>query len=284
MHELHSLQLDPIVKRALEEDWGYGDWTTDLCVPKESMGRAVIIAKEPTIVAGVEVCRAVFLQVDPNLRVNVKQISGAAAEVGSEIFEVSGSARSILKAERVALNFLGRMCGIATMTRSFVRELEGTKAQLLDTRKTTPGMRILEKSATVIGGARNHRFGLCDGVIVKENHIRAAGGIKRAVERLMESLSPTLKIEVETTTLEEVQEALDAGADLIMLDNMSLSEMALAVRTVRGRALLEASGNVRLDNVRKTAETGVDFISTSAILHSSRWSDLSLQFYLESSR
>src|SRR5690606_17140767 len=151
------------------------------------------------------------------------------------IMEVAGEARSILRAERVALNFLGRMCGIATLTRSFCEQLEGTKAQLLDTRKTTPGLRILEKSATVIGGARNHRFGLCDGVIVKENHIRAAGGIKLAVERLLESLPPTLKIEVETTNLQEVQEALDAGADLIMLDNMSTSMMADAVKLVDGR-------------------------------------------------
>jgi nicotinate-nucleotide pyrophosphorylase (carboxylating) len=170
------------------------------------------------------------------------------------------------------------MCGIATLTREFVRRLEGTSTQLLDTRKTTPGLRLLEKSATVIGGARNHRLCLTDGVIVKENHIRAAGGISKAVARLLESLPPTLKIEVETTNLAEVQEALDAGADLIMLDNMSVAEMTLAVRTVRGRALLEASGNVRLENAREIAGTGVNFISTGAIIHSARWSDLSLLF------
>lgn len=280
MHDLHALQIEPIVRRALEEDWGYGDWTTDICVPKTARGTARIIAKEPTLVAGVDVARTVFSQVDPQLRFVSSADNGHSMAASEVILEVEGNARSILKAERVALNFLGRLCGIATMTRTFVNQLEGTKTQLLDTRKTTPGLRILEKSATVLGGARNHRFGLCDGVIVKENHIRAAGGITKAVERLLESLSPTLKIEVETTTLDEVQEALDAGADLIMLDNMSISEMALAVRTVRGRALLEASGNVRLDNVKKIAETGVNFISTSAILHSSRWSDLSLQFHI----
>jgi len=267
-----------VITRALEEDWGSGDWTTDICVPAQTQASAKIIAKESTLVAGVEVARATFLLVDPTLKVDLKVDNGAALNSGDVILEVSGNARSILKGERVALNFLGRMCGIATLTRTFVNELSGTKAQLLDTRKTTPGLRLLEKSATVVGGARNHRMCLTDGVIVKENHIRAAGGISKAVARLLESLPPTLKIEVETSNLDEVQEALDAGADLIMLDNMSLAQMALAVRTVRGRALLEASGNVRQDTVRKIAETGVDFISTGAIIHSARWSDLSLLF------
>lgn len=278
MPELHRLQIEPIIIRALEEDWGHGDWTTDLCVPKGQQSHAKIIAKEDIVVAGLDVARAVFNQVDPTLVVTELASNGQSVQNLATLIEVQGSARSILRAERVALNFLGRMCGIATATRAFVSELKGTKTQLLDTRKTTPGLRIIEKSATVVGGARNHRFGLCDGVIVKENHIRAAGGIKKAVENLLESLPPTLKIEVETTNLAEVQEALDAGADLIMLDNMSVSEMALAVRTVRGRAYLEASGNVRLDNVRKIAESGVDFISTGAIIHSARWSDLSLLF------
>ena len=278
MAPIHAIQLTPVITRALEEDWGSGDWTTDICVPAQTQASAKIIAKESTLVAGVEVARATFLLVDPTLKVELKVDNGAALNSGDVILEVSGSARSILKGERVALNFLGRMCGIATLTRTFVNELSGTKAQLLDTRKTTPGLRLLEKSATVVGGARNHRMCLTDGVIVKENHIRAAGGISKAVARLLESLPPTLKIEVETSNLDEVQEALDAGADLIMLDNMSLAQMALAVRTVRGRALLEASGNVRQDTVRKIAETGVDFISTGAIIHSARWSDLSLLF------
>jgi len=278
MAPIHAIQLMPVITRALEEDWGFGDWTTDICVPEHTQATARIIAKEATLAAGVEVARATFLLVDPTLKVDLKVDNGAALNKGDVILEVSGNARSILKGERVALNFLGRMCGIATLTRAFVQELSGTKAQLLDTRKTTPGLRLLEKSATVIGGARNHRMCLTDGVIVKENHIRAAGGISKAVARLLESLPPTLKIEVEASNLEEVQEALDAGADLIMLDNMSVAAMALAVRTVRGRVLLEASGNVRQDTVRKIAETGVDFISTGAIIHSARWSDLSLLF------
>ena len=281
MHDLHIIQIDPIITRALEEDWGFGDWTTDICVPADKLSHATIIAKETALIAGVDIAAAVFRRVDPSLTIQAAVKNGQLVQKGDVLLEISGCARSILKAERVALNFFARMCGIATMTRAFVDQLEGTKAQLLDTRKTTPGLRILEKSATVIGGARNHRFSLCDGVIVKENHIRASGGIKPAVSRLLESLPPTLKVEVEVSNLEEVQEALDAGAHVLMLDNMSLSEMTMAVRTVRGRALIEASGNVRLENVRRVAETGVDFISTSAVFHSSRWVDLSLLFSLE---
>lgn len=292
MAVLHDLQMGPAITRALEEDWGFGDWTTDLCIPESSRALARIVVKEAgdpgdpsphTVVCGVEVARAVFLKVDPELTITIHNANGSLTQRGDILMEIEGSSRSILKAERVALNFLGRMCGIASLTRKFVEQLKGTKTQLLDTRKTTPGMRIFEKSATMMGGARNHRLCLTDGVIVKENHIRAAGGISRAVMRLRESLPPTLKIEVETTNIREVQEALDAGADLIMLDNMSLSEMTLAVRTVRGRALLEASGNVRLDNVKQIAGTGVDFISTGAIIHSARWADLSLLFQFSES-
>jgi nicotinate-nucleotide pyrophosphorylase (carboxylating) len=278
MAVIHEIQLGPLITRALEEDWGFGDWTTDICIPENKSATAKIIAKEATVVAGVEVARSVFHKVDPQLKVEIKAENGANVAPGETVLEISGSARSILKGERVALNFLGRLCGVAALTREFVKQLEGTKAQLLDTRKTTPGLRLLEKSATVTGGARNHRMCLTDGVIVKENHIRAAGGISKAVARLLESLPPTLKIEVEASTLGEVQEALDAGADMIMLDNMSLAEMTLAVRTVRGRVRLEASGNVRLETVRQVAETGVDFISTGAIIHSARWADLSLLF------
>jgi nicotinate-nucleotide pyrophosphorylase (carboxylating) len=278
MHELHEIQLEPIITRALEEDWGYGDWTTDLCVPADKIARAKIITRENIIVSGLDVARAVFRKVDPSIEVTLRFKNGDMAKTNEVLLEVYGNARSILKSERVALNFIGRMCGISTMSRSFVEQLDGTKCQLLDTRKTTPGMRLLEKSATVTGGARNHRMGLSDGVIVKENHIRAAGGIKAAVSRLLESLPPTLKIEVEASSLEEVQEALDAGADIIMLDNMTITEMTQAVRTVRGRAKLEASGGVKLETVRRIAETGVDFVSTGSTIHSARWSDLSLLF------
>lgn len=278
MQDLHPVQIDPIILRALEEDWGHGDWTTDLAVSADKLASAKIIAKEDCVLAGVDVAARVFAKVDANLKVVAHQNNGAKIKNRDVILEVSGSARSILKAERVCLNFLGRMCGIATKTRQFVDQLEGLQTQLLDTRKTTPGLRILEKAATVVGGARNHRFGLSDGVIVKENHIRAAGGIPQALGKLLESLPPTMKIEVEVTSLDEAQQALAAGAEIIMLDNMSPKEMALTVRTIRGRALIEASGNVKLDNVLEIAKTGVNFISTSAILHSSRWADLSLLF------
>jgi nicotinate-nucleotide pyrophosphorylase (carboxylating) len=278
MQELHQIQLDPIITRALEEDWGYGDWTTDLCVPRDKQSKARIITREDIVVSGVDVAREVFRRVDPQLDVKLLVNNGQKVESKTVMIEVSGNARSILKSERVALNFLGRMCGIATVTRAFVDQLSGTKCQLLDTRKTTPGLRLIEKAATVTGGARNHRVGLCDGVIVKENHIRAAGGIKPAVSRLLESLPPTLKIEVEVTNLDEAQEAIDAGADIIMLDNMSVAEMSMAVRTIKGRAKTEASGGVKLETVRKIAESGVDFISTGSTIHSARWSDLSMLF------
>ncbi len=278
MHELHRIQLEPIINRALEEDWGYGDWTTDLCVPKDKESKARIITREDIVVSGVDVAMEVFRRVDPSLKVQQLVKNGSRVEGKTVMLEITGNARSILKSERVALNFLGRMCGIATATRAFVDQLSGTKCQLLDTRKTTPGMRLIEKAATVTGGARNHRVGLCDGVIVKENHIRAAGGIKPAVSRLLESLPPTLKIEVEVTNLNEVQEAIDAGADIVMLDNMSIAEMSMAVRTIKGRAKTEASGGVKLDTVRQIAETGVDFISTGSTIHSARWSDLSMLF------
>lgn len=281
MQELHAIQIEPIVTRSLEEDWGHGDWTTDICIPSERQAAAKIIAKEDIIACGLDVARAVFFKVDPDLKVQLYAASGDSVNDRSTLIEISGRARSILKAERVALNLMGRMCGIATLTREFTSAISPYKAQLLDTRKTTPGLRILEKSATVVGGARNHRFGLCDGVIVKENHIRAAGGISAAVERLLESLPPTLKIEVETTNHDEVKEALSAGADIIMLDNMSPADMKAAVDFVDGRALLEASGNVRLNNIKEVAATGVDFISTSSIIHSARWSDLSLLFDID---
>ncbi|MEI6834476.1 MAG: carboxylating nicotinate-nucleotide diphosphorylase [bacterium] len=278
MQELHQIQLEPIITRALEEDWGYGDWTTDLCVPRDKQSKARIITREDIVVSGVDVAREVFRRVDPQLDVKLLVSNGQKIEAKTAMIEISGNARSILKSERVALNFLGRMCGIATVTRAFVDQLSGTKCQLLDTRKTTPGMRLIEKAATVTGGARNHRVGLCDGVIVKENHIRAAGGIKPAVSRLLESLPPTLKIEVEVTNLDEAQEAIDAGADIIMLDNMSVAEMAMAVRTIKGRAKTEASGGVKLETVRKIAESGVDFVSTGSTIHSARWADLSMLF------
>lgn len=279
MNELHPLQIEPLVKKALQEDWGHADWTTDLCVPKKKVARARIISKQDgVVVAGLEVAEMSFMLVDPNLKLTFKKENGDIANNRDEILVIEGNARSILKAERVALNFMGRLCGVASHTKKLVDSIEGTSVQLLDTRKTTPGLRLLEKAAAALGGARNHRVSLTDGVMLKENHIRAAGGITAGINRLLEALPPTVKVEVETTNLEEVQEALDAGADIIMLDNMPLKEMEMAVRTVQKRAKLEASGNVTLDNIKKIAETGVDFISTSSMFHSSKGADLSLLF------
>ena len=279
--DIHMLQLEPLVVKALEEDWGYGDWTTDICVANDRQVKAQLIAKEPLVVACLEIVKAVFQRVDDSLRVNLLVNNGDHLNDGTVIAELTGNARSILKGERVALNFLARLCGIATLTAAFVREIGNSKAQLLDTRKTTPGLRILEKTATATGGARNHRLGLCDGVIVKENHIGVAGGIKRAVSLLLESLPPTLKVEVEVENLAQIHEVIDAGADLVMLDNFSCEETQQAVQMVQGKLLVEASGNITLDNVRQVAATGVDFISSGAIIHAAKWSDLSLRILID---
>ena len=281
MKALHHLHIEPLVKRAIEEDWGGGDWTTDLCVPKGKQATATIVSKQDElVVAGLEVAEKVFEVVDPDLKVTFLSSDGTAIQKGDKLLQVQGSARSILKSERVALNFLIRISAVATTTRQYVKKLEGTETQLLDTRKTTPGLRLIEKAATAIGGARNHRISLTDGVMVKENHIRACGSITLALNKLKESLPPTLKVEVETTNLKEVEEALKAGADLIMLDNMSNEDMIKAVEFVDGKALLEASGNVTLERLKDIADTGVDFVSTSAILHSTPGVDISMLFDL----
>ncbi len=273
---MHDIQLQPLITRALEEDWGYGDWPTDICIPPDAHTQAQIIAKEPLVVACIELVTAVFAAIDNTLKVALRVSNGTAANAGEVLAVLDGRARAILKGERVALNFLAHLCGIATSTAQYVAKIADHKAQLLDTRNTTPCLRLLEKTAAAIGGARHHRLGLCDGVVIRENHIRAAGGIKPALALLQESLSPTLKVEVEITHLDQLQEALDAGADLIVLDNLSCAETALAVRLVQGRVLLEATGNIALADVEKIAATGVDFISSSAIMRSSRWSDVGL--------
>ena len=278
MESLHRLQLEPVIKRALEEDWGHRDWTTDLCIPVDKKASAELICKQDVVLSGAEVAQTVFHMVDPEVTVDILARNGDHLATRSPIFKVYGNAQSILKAERVALNFLGRMCGIATLTSCYVKKIADSKAQLLDTRKTIPGMRLLEKAATHTGGARNHRFGLSDGVMLKENHIRAAGGIEKAMSALHESLPPTIKVEVETTCLAEVEEALKASADIIMLDNMSTPDMEKAVQLVDGRARLEASGNILLDNIAEVAATGVDFISTSSVITRAEWADLSLLF------
>jgi nicotinate-nucleotide pyrophosphorylase (carboxylating) len=268
--------LARIIELALAEDIHTGDITTESVVMSSCKGRARIIAKESMVVAGLHVARQVFLTVDPSLKFTPLAQEGEQVSVGALMAEVEGAAASILTGERVALNFLQRLSGIATVTSHYVEAVKGTGARIVDTRKTTPGLRILEKYAVRVGGGTNHRTGLYDGVLIKENHIAAAGGITEAVLRARQRIPHTIKVEVETETLEEVREAVSAGADIIMLDNMAIPVMAEAVAFIGGRALVEASGGMRLEQVRSVAETGVDIISVGALTHSARAMDISL--------
>jgi nicotinate-nucleotide pyrophosphorylase (carboxylating) len=267
--------LERIVMAALAEDVGQGDVTTEATVPVDAVGSAEILVKEPGVVCGLRAVEATFRALDPGLEIELIVQEGAPVEQRTVVALVDGSEGAILTGERVALNFLGRLSGIATLTRRYVDAVAGTGVAILDTRKTTPGLRALEKHAVLCGGGRNHRFGLDDGVLVKDNHLRAAGSILRAVERLR--ATTPLPIEVECDTLEQVTEALEAGVDAILLDNMTLRDLSAAVALVRGRARLEASGGITLDNVRAVAETGVDEISVGALTHSARSLDVSLE-------
>jgi nicotinate-nucleotide pyrophosphorylase (carboxylating) len=268
--------LARIIELALAEDIHTGDITTESVVTSSCKGRARIIAKEPMVVAGLHVARQVFLTVDPSLKFTPLAQEGEQVAVGALMAEVEGAAASLLTGERVALNFLQRLCGIATVTSHYVEAVKGTGARIVDTRKTTPGLRMLEKYAVRVGGGTNHRSGLYDGVLIKENHIAAAGGITEAVRRARQRIPHTIKVEVETETLDEVREAVSVGADIIMLDNMGIPAMAEAVALIGGRALVEASGGMRLEQVRSVAETGVDIISVGALTHSARAMDISL--------
>jgi nicotinate-nucleotide pyrophosphorylase (carboxylating) len=269
-------RLQNLIYAALDEDIGSGDVTTSAILDGSETGTAEAVAKEHIIVAGMDVFAAVFHSVDQYLTVNARRSDGEAIGKGEVLAEISGSLRSILTAERVALNFFQRMCGIATLTRKYVEKVKGTNAKILDTRKTVPCHRELDKYAVRMGGGFNHRMGLYGGAMIKDNHISAAGGIEKAVERTTNAIPPTLKIEVEAKNLNEVEEALSAGADMIMLDNMSIEEMRKAVILVNGRVFVEASGNVNLSTVRDIAKTGVDFISVGSLTHSVPAADISL--------
>jgi nicotinate-nucleotide pyrophosphorylase (carboxylating) len=267
--------LERIVHAALAEDIGAGDVTTEATVSADAVGSAELLVKEAGVVCGLRAAEATFLALDPDLRFEALARDGDAVEPLAVVARVSGSQRAILIGERVALNFLGRLSGIATLTRRYVDAIDGTGASVLDTRKTTPGLRALEKHAVASGGGRNHRFGLDDAVLIKDNHLRAAGSIAAAVE-LVRAASD-LPIEVECETLAQVGEALAVGVDAILLDNMTLAELRDAVALVAGRARLEASGGVNVDTVRAIAETGVDEISVGALTHSARSLDVSLE-------
>ncbi len=266
-----------IIRRALEEDIRSGDVTTAYALTGDETGKATALAKEDLVVAGLEVFRDVFRLRDPGLSFRTSLKDGDRVPRGTVLAVVQGSLASILTAERVALNLFQRMCGVATLTRQFVDAAAGTNAEILDTRKTVPGLRILDKYAVRVGGGRNHRYGLYDGILIKDNHIEAAGGIGKAVRRVRDRAPLLARIEVEAGTLAEVREALAAGADVIMLDNMPVDAMRKAVALIDGRALVEASGNVNLVTVQAIASTGVDFISSGALTHSARASDISLK-------
>lgn len=272
---MNYLGLDDLIKHSLEEDIGYGDITTMSVVPAEQISEGSFIVKADGVIAGLDVARLVFYKLDPEVVFTSLIKDGDAVSSGTVIAKVQGRSRALLSGERTALNFLQRLSGIASQTRQLVEIIKNSPAELLDTRKTTPGLRVLEKYAVSVGGARNHRFGLYDGVMIKDNHIIAAGGIKKAVAMARSSVPHTLKIEVEVEDLEQLQEALEAGADIIMLDNMAPALMKEAVSIVQGRALLEASGGIKAANLNEAALTGVDFISMGALTHSAVSLDIS---------
>jgi nicotinate-nucleotide pyrophosphorylase (carboxylating) len=269
-------QIDPIIRNALAEDIGDGDVTTLNTVPADAILRGVFLAKEAGVVAGLEVVRRVFQQVDPAVEVAFDLADGERVEARQMFGAIRGPGRALLTGERVALNFMQRMSGIATLTRRYVDAVAGTRAVILDTRKTAPGLRALDKWAVRLGGGQNHRIGLYDMAMIKDNHIAAVGGIAEAVRRVREGDPRDRPIEVEVTTLEQLRQALAQPIDRILLDNMSLDQMREAVQIAAGRIPLEASGNVNLDTVAAIAATGVDYISSGALTHSVAALDISL--------
>jgi nicotinate-nucleotide pyrophosphorylase (carboxylating) len=273
------LLVEPIIRLALAEDLGRaGDITSDLVLPAGQRATALLVAREAGTVAGLVTAESAFHILDGALKVRLEARDGNQVPAGTPLLAVQGFARSILAAERVALNFVGHLSGVATATRALVDAVKGTKARIVCTRKTTPGLRMLEKYAVRCGGGVNHRYGLDDGVLIKDNHIVAAGGIKPAVERVLAGLGHMVKVEVEVDSLEQLQLALELGVDTVLLDNMKPDMLRDAVKINAGRAALEASGNVTLATVRAIADTGVDYISSGAITHSARSLDVALDF------
>jgi len=268
---------EKLIQMALEEDIGSGDITTDPIVDSQVSGTAQIVAKETLVIAGLAIGRRVFAHLDSDIRYEPEYGDGDTVEKGSIVVRLEGKLHALLKGERTALNFLQRLSGIATHVRSFVTILGDRPVRLVDTRKTAPGWRVLEKYAVRMGGAANHRMGLYDGVLIKDNHIAAGGGIAQAVEKVRKSISHLMKIEVEVTSMAEVAEALDAGADVIMLDNMDIPRIQEAVAFIAGRAMIEVSGNVSRETLILLADTGVDLISCGALTHSARSVDLSMR-------
>lgn len=270
------LQIENLIKNALIEDMNNGDITTENLIAKDDISEAEIIAKEDGVLAGIEIAEITFKLLDKDIQFHRLKEDGQFLRKGDVIAKIKGKTRAILSGERTALNFLQRLSGIATKTRKFVDKIEKYKVRVADTRKTTPGIRVLEKYAVKLGGGANHRYNLSDAVMIKDNHIRAVGSIERAIKLIRERVSHTVKVEVEVETIEEFKQALNAGADIIMLDNMSIEDMKEAVSINNKKAILEASGNVNIDNIEEVAKTGVDVISVGALTHSVKALDISL--------
>ncbi|MFP4445939.1 MAG: carboxylating nicotinate-nucleotide diphosphorylase [Desulfosudaceae bacterium] len=271
------MDMEQLIKAALAEDIGIGDITTESIIPADAAGSAVIVAKEPLVLAGLDVAGQVFAMLDPDCRVVTDFSDGQAVETGTTVFSVAGRMRALLQGERTALNFVQRLSGIATLTRSYAEILAGSGVRLVDTRKTTPGWRALEKAAVRSGGGHNHRFGLFDGILIKDNHIVACGGITAAIERARANAHHLVKIEIEVSDVAGAEEAAAAGADVIMLDNMATATIKEAVGRINGRALIEVSGSVTRDRLAELAAAGVDIISAGSLTHSARAMDLSMR-------
>ncbi|EFK07566.1 nicotinate-nucleotide diphosphorylase (carboxylating) [delta proteobacterium NaphS2] len=269
--------ISRLIRYALEEDLGPGDVTTDATIAPEIPGEAILIAREKLVLAGMAVFKQTFLEIDPTLTFVERYKDGEAIPAGSTVCRIRGRLAAILSGERTALNFLQRMSGIASLTRRYVEKTRETQAKILDTRKTAPGLRWFDKYAVRTGGGHNHRFGLFDGILIKDNHIAAAGSISKAVSLAKERSAHTLRVGVEVEDLSGAKEACEAGADIILLDNMTPEAMKEAVRLINGRALVEASGGINQDTVEEIAGTGVDFISVGALTHSPAAADLSLE-------
>lgn len=274
---LPMFYVDDIIKRAIDEDINYVDVTTDYLIPDDSVSDAYYVAKDTGILCGIEIAKRVFELVGNDVDFNILINDGSEVKKGDIIARMYGSTKTLLKGERTALNILQHMSGIATATNKCVKLVEGTNAHITDTRKTLPGLRRLQKYAVTVGGGKNHRYNLSDGAMLKDNHIDAYGGITPAVSALREKIGHMVKIEVEVRTLDELKEALAAGADIIMLDNMPCDMMKEAVEITSGKVPLEASGNVTIENIRQVAETGVDIISLGALTHSVKCFDISMR-------
>jgi nicotinate-nucleotide pyrophosphorylase (carboxylating) len=269
-------QVDLIIENALKEDIGEGDVTNDLLYPEDIRCNAIIQAKEQGIIAGLPIAKRIFRKLNNDIQWAENKRDGESVAKGDILVKIHGSEKAILAGERVALNFIQRLSGIATLTSKFVRAVEGLSAKITDTRKTVPGLRILDKYAVRTGGGHNHRMGLFDGILIKDNHLKLIGSLTEAISRIKKMTGGRFHIEVETSRLEEVREALAAGADIIMLDNMSLNTMRKSVEMINGRALIEASGGITLRNVRRVAETGVNIISIGSLTHSPKALDIGL--------